>query len=171
MHPTTEESMTFGRRVCALILAGALVALPASSAAAAAQGGGQISGTARAADGRALPGHTARLRAVNGGTVASATTGTAGQFTFAGVAPGEYLVEIVDAAGRVVASSAPVSLTAATAVIAGVAATAPAAGVAAGGFSLASFFTSSAGIITAGAIAGGITAGVVAARAPASPSR
>lgn len=135
---------------------------------------GQISGVARASNGKALAGHTARLRHVGTGNLGASTTiSTTGEFSFPGVEFGDYMVEIVNQAGTVVGTTSAISVTAASAVVSGVTVTATSSLLASilGGAGLTSFFTSTAGIITAAAVAGGLTAGVVATQGTASGSR
>lgn len=94
------------RRIAAvaLVLAIALYGLP--PLALAAPQSGAIAGVAQASGGAPFANHTARLRSVQtGDVVASTTTDAAGAFEFAAVAPGSYVVEIADAAGRVVGIS------------------------------------------------------------------
>jgi len=153
------------RHVLAVALAVSLVA-PVSSVFAAGAGGApgtaSITGTARAAAKA-----TIRLRNLADGQLAGSTTANAaGQFSFVGLEAGNYVVEVVNAAGAVVASSAPIPVAAGAAVTVGVSAAAAVA--AAGG----SFFGSTLGIVSvvaAGAAVGGVA--VVATRPAASPSR
>jgi hypothetical protein len=128
---------------------------------------------ARASNGKALAGHTARLRnASTGNAGGSAPISATGEFSFAGVPYGQYLVEIVNPSGAVVGTTSLISVTATTAVVSGVTVTTSGALASVlSGAGLGSFFTSAAGIITAAAVAGGLTAGVVATRGTASGSR
>ena len=135
---------------------------------------GQISGTATNAAGQPMPNTVARLRDVQTGRlVASTRTNATGQFVFTGLNSGRYVVEVVDAAGRVVAASAAISLTTGAMIASGVtvAVSAVAATAASTAGSALGFFGTTAGIITSAAIAAGATIAVVAARGPASPSR
>ncbi len=146
------------------------LSLSAEQAVQTAAANGVVSGTARSADGQPSTGATARLRNVqNGALTATTTTGPAGQFSFAGLAPGNYVVELV-VGGQVVGTSTAVSLTTASMVASGinVAATAATAAAAGGG----SFFATTAGIVTIAAVAAGVAGVTVAAnRDDASPSR
>jgi hypothetical protein len=165
------------KRLLALTLAAAmvLVSLPAPLAAAGKpQGNGQIGGTARGTDQQPLRGYTVRVRNVGSGQLAATQqTNSAGEFLFTGLNPGNYVVEIVDPTGRIIATSAQLSLTAGAMTISGVAITATAAGElaaagAAGG--LGAFFTSTAGIVLIAGVGAGITAYAVT-RDNGSPSK
>ena len=163
------------RTILSVFLSGVLIAtsLPV---AAQTQVQGQISGVARASNGKALAGHSARLRHAGTGNIGGSTTISAtGEFSFTGVPYGDYLVEILDPAGSIVGTTSLVSLTAATAVVSGVTVTATSGTIAtlvsSITSSIGSLFTSSAAIITAAAFASGLTAGVVTARSTASSSR
>ena len=158
--------------IAALVVPG--VPLFAAPAAAAQPGTGTISGSARSASGQSMPNTTVRLRNVQTGQLAGATTsGAEGQFSFAGLGPGSYVVEVVDAAGVVVGTSAAIALTAATMVATGVVVTSSAA--AAGALAAAgggAFFASTLGIITIAAVGAGVAGVVVVAnRDDASPSQ
>jgi hypothetical protein len=165
------------RPVLSLFLSAALVvtSLPLTAAAQAPTSqAGQISGMARGSNGQPLVNQAARLRNLDNGQIAAnSTTNATGQFSFAGLSSGNYVVEIVDAAGSIVGTTSPISLTPAAMVATGVTATATTSTIASivSSLGLGSFFTSTAGIITAAAIAGGVTAGVVSTRASASTSR
>ena len=159
------------RRVFTVALALSLAA-PISSAFAAegAIGTASITGSVRGAA-KAVKVVSVRLRNVANGQIADTTTvNAAGQFTFSGLEAGNYVVEVVNAAGTVVATSAPVALAAgATAAAAGLGAAGAAAGAAAGG---APFFGSLARMVVvaaAGAAVGGVT--VAATQPDASVSR
>jgi hypothetical protein len=149
--------------VIALVLA---MAAPASGVLAAGagqtQGVGSISGVAHAGS-KVAANTTVRLRGLANGQLAeTATTNTLGQFTFTGLNPGNYVIEVVNAAGDIIGTSATVSV-AAGAAVTGVAVTlAATAATVAGG----SFFTSTLGIVSVAA-AGAAVAGVtVAANRP-----
>src|SRR4029077_6690541 len=104
-----------------------------------------------------------RLRNIQAGELAGTTIcGADGTFTFAGLNVGNYVVEVLDAAGLVVATSAPILLTAATMAVTGLAGTASAA-IMQGGAAVVgggAFLTSSIGIVSMAAAAAGVT-GVV----------
>lgn len=149
---------------------------PAGSRHAGQQQTATLNGTAQTAQGQNLADYTVHLRNLQTGELTGVTTSNAaGQFTFTGLNPGNYVVEIVNPSGAIVATSpattigpgatVTVSVTSSTA-LAGAAggAAAPAAG---GGF-----FTSTIGIVTLAAIAAGVTSIVVVAnQGNASPSR
>jgi hypothetical protein len=142
------------------------VSAPTSSVFAAVSGqahpGGSIAGSARNAAGRTVANTTVRLRDLATGQLAGATTANAaGEFSFVGLEAGQYAVEVVNAAGQIVGTSAAISLSAGAAVT-GVAVAASAAAAAATGVVAGSFFASTAGIITVAA-AGAAVAGVTVA--------
>lgn len=128
------------------------------------QATGSIQGTARDAQQQTLANHTVQIRNVQTGQLAgSGTTNAAGEFTFAGLQPGNYVVEIVNAAGQIIGTTAPIAVAAGT--VAAVTVTASAAGAlaAAGGAGFGIFglgTAASAAII--GGVAVGVTAGIVA---------
>ena len=72
---------------------------------------GTITGVAKATAGQPLGGHSVRVRSVRtGDVVATATTSASGSFAVPNVAPGQYVVEIVNTAGRIVGTSAIASV-------------------------------------------------------------
>jgi hypothetical protein len=142
---------------------------------AAAQAAGSISGTASAQGGAPLGNMTAQLRNLGTKQLVGTTTTTAqGAFSFAGLNPGQYMVEIVNSQGAIVGTTSAISLSPGAMVASGVAVTATAGAIAGGAAAaggLGSFFGTTAGIVTAVAVVGGVTAGVIAAQGSASPSR
>lgn len=133
---------------------------------------GAINGTATGSQGQTLASYTVRVRNVDTGQLAGSTTSnTAGSFSFTGLSPANYVVEIVDQAGNIIGTSSSIALAAGAAVTVTVGATAlAAAAVAAAGGT--AFFASTAGIVTAVAAAGAVTGIVVAVnKNNASPSR
>jgi len=127
---------------------------------------GGISGTARSAANQPLPKHTVQLRNLETGRlVATATSGADGAFSFAGLAPGNYVVEIVNELGVLVGSSGSIPVIAGTTATVTVLATALTA-AAAGGAGV-----STALIITTIAAAAGIAGVIVVNRDDASPNR
>ena len=81
-----------------------------------------------------MPSVRVQVRAANGEIAVTGTTNSAGSFSFAGLNPGTYTVEILDAAGNIVGTSASVAVTAgATAAVTVTAAAAGAIAAAAGG--------------------------------------
>ena len=116
--------------------------MPAGLAAAAmgvqGQTTGGMQGVAKDAVQQNLSGVRVQVRMPNGQLAAAGTTNAQGSFSFAGLQPGSYTVEVLDAAGNIVGTSASVSVTAgatATVSVTAAAAGALAAG-AAGGLSL-----------------------------------
>lgn len=133
---------------------------------------GQIAGTARDSTGQPMPNTSVRLRSIETGRLAgSTTTSSTGQFSFSRLGPGMYVVEVVNAAGNVVATSTTISLAAGAMAATGVTITASAASATAlAGGGAAAFFGSTAGIITLAALAGGIAFGVYEATKPSASS-
>jgi hypothetical protein len=167
--------------VLALILVVTVAALPVRVTASPRAGGdqtapqaGSVSGVARGSDQSLLANQRVQLRNLENGQVASSTTsGPAGTFSFPSLAPGNYVVELVDEAGKVVGISSSVSV--APAVAASVTVTASATGAvaaaAAGGAGILGLGSlTSIAVISAAAITG--TAVAYKAISPdASPSR
>jgi len=104
------------------------------------------------------------------GQIAGTTaTDAAGAFTFANVVPGNYVVELLDAAGNVVSTSAAVSVAAGA--VTGVAIGAGA-GAATAAAASTPFFASTLGVISIAAGAAAVAGVTVAAtRSTVSPSR
>jgi hypothetical protein len=159
----------------ALIAALATAGVP-SAAFAASQGAAQsaaVAGTVRRANARVVPNANVQIRNVDNGDVAGrTTTDEAGAFAFAGLAPGNYVVEVVDAAGKVLAIGTPFSLTAGATASSSVilAGAGTAASASTGGFSLFGLGTVSTLAVLGAASAAAVTA-VVATRPDASPSK
>jgi len=168
------------RNILVFVLACAVSSPVLSASGAAGQGPAtaSLSGIASASGGKAVANAAVRLRNLGTGQLAgTATSGAGGQFSFAGLSAGNYAVEVVNAAGQIIGTSAPVSV-AAGATVTGVLANASAAttaattGAAAG---TAAATGGSAGLTTAivittvAGVAG--VAGIVVATRPASPSR
>jgi len=131
-----------------------------AAAAGQAAAAGSLSGTASSSSGQVMGNTVVQLRNLATGQLAGSTTSSAaGQFSFIGLNPGNYAVEVVNAAGQIVGTSASVAVSAGAAVT-GVSVTASAAvaATAAG--------TGAAGI-GAGAAAGASTATIVGAAAAA----
>ena len=85
----------------------------ASRAVRQAQGTGGITGTAQSSQGQTLANYTVRIRNLSNGNLAGSTiSGAAGEFSFVGLNPGNYAIEIVDAAGNIVGTSASIGVTA-----------------------------------------------------------
>jgi hypothetical protein len=171
------------RRVLALglVMAVAFVGMPVGAYAATkapaarqGQGTGSLNGVAHGADRAPLRNYTVRVRNAADGQIAGSTTSSgAGEFSFTGLQPGNYIVEIVDATGKVVGLSPTIGVAAGATVsvtVSAAAAGAITASAASGGFSMFGLGTlGSVAVITAAGVAG-VTA-VVATRGNASPSR
>jgi hypothetical protein len=157
-----------------LLILTMVFALGVLGAAAIAAQGGNIDGTAKDSDGKALAAVKVQLRNVDTGALVGSTQSSAtGAFSFTGVNPGNYIIEIVDAAGKVIGASSSVAV-AAGAAITGVTVAASAAGAigaaaAAGG--AGAFFASTGGILLLAAAGVGVGVGIYAATNDASPSR
>src|SRR5215831_16641488 len=127
-----------------------------------------LSGTASDATGRALPNTRVQLRDVSSGQlVGSTTTNVLGQFSFTGLAAGNYLAEVANAAGQIVATSAAVDVSSGWA-ITDVSVTAPAAAPS-GSHILG--LSPRAAIIMGAAAAGGVGGAIAMASGTASPSQ
>ena len=126
-----------------------------------------LSGTASDSGGHALAITGVQVRDVSTGQLAgTATTDSAGLFSFVGLPAGTYTVEIVNTAGQIVGTSGSVVLSAGAAVT-GVNATAPETAPATSG----TFFSRHAVIILGAAGAAGVAGGIAAASGgTASPS-
>jgi hypothetical protein len=173
----------FVRTFGVLVLAGALGAVSStqlSAAAGQAAATGSLTGTASSSSGQAMANTVVQLRNLATGQLAGSTTSNAvGQFSFVGLNPGNYAVEVVNAAGQIVGTSASVAVsagatvtgvgvTASTAVAAAAGAgSGVAAGAAAGD---AAAGTSTAAIVGAAAAAAGV-AGAAYTNETASPSQ
>ena len=155
------------KRILALALVAALVTLgvPTSSFAGP-RLSSSVTGVAKDSAGKPIANATVRLRNVLTGQLAGTTrTSIAGSFTFENLASGNYVIETLNGAGRVMAASASVDV-APGAAVTGVAVTAPAEAGKQGGAAAAgggSFFTSTTGIIVLAAIGAGVVTGIVLA--------
>ena len=172
------------RRIVALALASSLTLSTLSSAPLfAAQAAASLSGTATSSSGQSVANATVHLRNLANGQLAGSTTSsTAGSFSFAGLQAGSYAVEVVNAAGQIVGTSASIGVAAGAAVsgiavstsaaLAGAAAGGAAAGAAAAGAGAATAGISTAVIVTTAAAAAGVAGAVaIAKKGDASPSR
>ena len=129
---------------------------------------GTISGTATTQQGQTAASYTIRVRNVQTNDIAGSTTTAAnGTYTLS-VPGGQYVVELVDLSGRVVGTTAAVSVAPGATVTANVAATSAAAGAAAGAGAGGAFPLT--GVIVGLAYAGTVAATVAVAKS-ASPSR
>ena len=159
------------KRIGLLVL---VVALGLAVGAGAAQGTGKLSGVARDAQDQPLPSAKLQVRNVDTGQlVATGRSSANGAFEFSGLNPGNYVVEIVDEAGRIIGISPSTALAtggAITGLIVTVSASGTAAAAAAAG-GLGAFFTSTAGILLLVGIGAGTAAAIIALNDDASPSR
>ena len=159
--------------VLALVVALVTVGVPISSFAGP-RVNSSVAGFAKDTTGKPLANTTVRLRNILTGQVAgTARTSLAGAFTFENLTSGNYIVETVDAAGRILATSssldvAPGATMSGVAVTAAAPAAVQAGGAAAGG---GSFFTSTGGSILLAAIGAGAGAGIYYATKDDSPSK
>jgi len=138
-----------------------------------------INGTASSSTGQTLANVTVQLRDLVTGSLAGTTTSTAtGTFAFAGLQAGTYAVEVVNALGQIIGTSASIAVSAG-ATITGVAVSATAAaigavggaaGAAAAGAGAAAGATTAV-VITTVAAAAGVAGAVTVAQSEASPSR
>src|SRR5262245_53247539 len=103
-----------------LVLAGALGASSSTqlfAAAGQAAATGSLTGTASSSSGQAMANTVVQLRNLATGQLAGSTTSNAvGQFSFIGLNPGNYAVEVMNAAGQIVGTSASVAVSAGAAV-------------------------------------------------------
>jgi hypothetical protein len=128
-----------------------------------------VAGVARSSNGQILGNVTVQLRDLETGRVAgTATTSSTGSFSFAAVGSGNYVIEILNAAGQVVGTSQPISVSAGAA-LTGVSVAATAAAVAARTGGIAGLSTIAA--ITSAAAAAGVVGVVNRRNGDASPSR
>ena len=102
------------RRISSLVLAAAMTfsSSPLFAARAGGRGDlatGSISGTTTGSGGHTVHNATVQLRDLGTGQLVGSTTSNgAGQFTFTGLNAGNYAVELVNAAGEIVATSASI---------------------------------------------------------------
>ena len=126
-----------------------------------AQQGGALTGVAQSADKAPLPNFRVHVRNANTGELAGSTTSNqAGQFSFSALQPDHYVIEIVDAAGKVVGLSPSIPVAAGATVTVTVGATAAGALAAStgGGLSLLGL-----GPLASVAVAGAASAAAVTA--------
>ena len=128
-----------------------------------------IAGTATSSTGEILVNATVQLRDLATGRVSGTTTSSStGAFSFAAIDPGNYVVEVFNAAGQVVGTSASISV-AAGATLTDVAVSATAAAVTVAAASVAGISTIVA--VTTAAAAAGVVGLVAVGQGDASPSR
>jgi hypothetical protein len=120
---------------------------------------GGLQGVAKDTAQQNLSGVKVQVRGPNGQLAATGSTNSSGSFSFAGLNPGSYTIEILDAAGNIVGTSASVTVTAgATATVTVTAAAAGAITAAAGG-GLSLFGLGTIGTV---AVVGGAAAATIA---------
>lgn len=162
------------RRVLAAVLCSTVVtvSLPVGVFAAAQQSTGGVQGVAKNAEQQNLPSIRVHVRAADGKLVAVGTTNSAGEFTFAGLNPATYTLEIVNTSGEIV-GTASVTVTANVTVM--VTLTATAAGTiaagAAGGAGLLGLGTLGTVAVVGAASSAAIVAVDKKTKKDASPSR
>lgn len=139
---------------------------------------GSLSGTASNSSGQPVANTVVQLRNLGTGQLAGTTTSNGlGHFSFNGLNPGNYAVEVVNSSGQIVGTSASVTV-ASGAAVTGVGVTASVAVAAAGGAPVAAGAaatgtagsTSTAAIVGAAAAAAGV-AGAAYTNSAASPSQ
>ena len=156
-----------------LVIAMATITWPVTLGAAPRQAPGGVNGTALDASKNPLGNHTIQLRNAQTGQLAgSSTSNASGGFTFSGIQPGNFIIEIVDAAGNIL-GTATATVTAGVVTTVSVTATALGAAALAAGAAggLTGLLTGTSLLVITAAAVGGITIAVVAARPAASPSR
>jgi hypothetical protein len=108
------------RRLIAVTLAAALALQVAPLFAIGHDGTASVSGTARNTAGRPVPNTTVRLRDVTTNrSLGTTASNAAGQFSFGGLEPGSYVVEVVNSTGQIIGTSTIIAVDAG-ATIAGV---------------------------------------------------
>jgi hypothetical protein len=149
-----------------------VMTLAAASSTLVAQSGGTMTGVARGNHLQSLASVNVQLRNLDTGAVAGTTTTTeAGTFTFPQLPAGNYIAEVVDAAGKVLGVGAPVFLPAGGTATTSVIALAFGTGAStASGFSFLGMGPVTTMTILGAAAAASVSA-VVATRPDASPSR
>jgi len=127
---------------------------------------GSVAGSAISSTGQVLVNATVQLRDLANGTVSDTTrSSSTGSFSFAAVTPGNYVVEVLNAAGQVVGTSASISVAEGGAVT-GIAVSATAAAVTAATTSIRTIVA-----VTSAAAAAGVLGIVAVGQGDASPSR
>jgi carboxypeptidase family protein len=159
-------------QISALML---IVVMSMSGVAVLAGGAGQtpvlatLSGTATSSTKEPLGHVLVRLRSIHTGNVMAATSSdAAGRFSFAGLNPDTYVIELVSAAGQIVGTSAAISVSGGAVVTGVMVSSSVAAAAAAGSASL----LTTLGIVTAAAASAAIAGVTVPATTfEASPSK
>ena len=151
----------------------AAMTMAVSSSALLAQSVGTVTGVARGNHLQSINGVNVQLRNIRTGNVVStAVTTDEGAFTFPSLPAGDYVVEVVDAVGKVLGTGAPVSVTAGSTATTSVIAMGfgPSGASASSGFSFLGMGPVTTLTVLGAAAAASVTA-VVATRPDASPSR
>ena len=158
------------RRIAATALAASMMLSAPLAAAVRAprqQNTASVSGTAKAANGQAMPNTTVQLRDVNTGQLAGTTTSSAnGAFTFTSLAGGTYAIEVLSATGQIIGTSGAVTV-ATGAAVTGVTVGASAAAAGAAGGAAAAAGAAAAGGATAAGVSTALVVTAVAAAAGA----
>lgn len=95
------------RRVMSVVLAIMIGFATVPQLMAAGAGTAAITGVAQNSSGHSLVGQLVQVRSVQTGSLAaSSKTNAAGGFAFDGLAPGSYVVEVIDGAGKISGASA-----------------------------------------------------------------
>ena len=131
------------RRLVTIALVAAMSLQIAPLFAAGGQDAASIAGTVKTSAGRPMADATVRLRNVLTNQIVRTTMSNgAGEFGFVGLNPGTYVVEVLNASGQIIGTSAQVGV---------------AAGAAIGGV----LITAAAGTVAAAAAAGGLSTAVI----------
>jgi len=162
------------KRALALALVVALVGLgiPAPAFASVVQ----VAGAVKYMSGMPAPNMAVRIRnAATGQVAGTGSTSAAGEFSFANVGPGTYVVEVIDGSGRILATSTSIGLATAATTVTGVAIalTESDQGTTSSGGG-GNFFKSTAGILLLAGAAALVVGGIVVATnddTPKSPSK
>ncbi len=149
--------------------------VPAAGFAAAPQAKGQVAGSAQTGGGNPIANTTVRLRNTGTGDIAATSrTAADGSYSFGSVPAGSYVVELVDANGAVIATSAAISLGTGSMSVSGVALTAAVGKAGVGAVAetgVGSLFHTTGGLLLVAAAAGGFVAGAVGATKTTSASQ
>jgi hypothetical protein len=143
------------------VVAAAVITTVGLMAGVVAQQAGALSGTAQGSDRNPLRNYAVQVRNASDGRLAGTTLSDgAGQFAFSDLSPGNYVVEILDATGKIVGLSPSITVAAGQTVTVTVSASAAGAisKAAGGGFSLLGL-----GPLASVAVAGAATAAAVTA--------
>lgn len=162
------------RRVISVFLVLAFAAFVSPIPVVVAQTGtGNVNGVAADASKNPLANHTVRLRNLANGQITSVTQSSAtGTFSFTGITPGNFVIEIVNAAGNVIATSSSIAVTAGTTAAITVTASAiTSLAAASGATGLAALFSGTSLVVVTAAGLAAVAIGVVATQDDASPSR